>query len=235
MKYLVTLLALVVAVGCSSEPKPQSPFGSKKETAKVAKLYMGQPDRMAIAAANEGNCAEMIPLLKCYAFQGRGNEMAQTTLGRCLIKTANKGDTTWSNGLTWLRRAGESGFPEAQSELVRTLSESSEDGDVVEAQTWRIIYERGKSSAFPLPPLPQDLIAKLDARLTPELRTQADENARVWAYRFWAVASDDAEAKAAVARCPRSRPMREPDGRGRRVMRDASLADQRRTGFVPAY
>jgi hypothetical protein len=169
----------------------------------------GGPDRVAVELARNGYCADAMPILQCYVYRGRGNEMAQATLGSCMLETASIGDDTWYDGITWLRRAGDAGLPDAQNRLVRALSQSSNDIHIVEAETWRIIYERGKSSPFPPPPLPHEVISKLDARLTPEYRSEAQARAQSWSYRFWVMGPSDApQAKEAMAQCQKARPIK---------------------------
>jgi hypothetical protein len=205
LKYLVAIFVTLAVAGCGSDDGvSRGPF-SLPLLAK-ANYATGGGDRVAVELARNGYCEEAIPILQCYVYRGRGNEMAQSTLGSCLIEEASVGDASWHQGVTWLRRAADTGLLDAQNRLVRTLSQSSSDSDIVEAETWRIIYERGKSSPFPPPPLPRDIRAKLDARLTPALRSEAQERAGLWSYRFWVMQATDAEgAREAMAECKKAR------------------------------
>jgi hypothetical protein len=205
LKYLKPILLSLALTACGSDDSGGPGAFSVPILAKAGHAK-GGPDRVAVELARNGYCEDAVPILQCYVYRGRGNEMAQSTLGKCMIQEASVGDKEWQEGVTWLRRAGDTGLPEAQSQLVQTLAQSNNPGDIVEAQTWRIIYERGKSSPFPPPPLPSSVVAQLNARLSPAMRSEADDRARMWSYRFWVMQPSDApDAKAAMEACKGSR------------------------------
>lgn len=180
-----------------------------------------RPDQRAIDDAKLGNCERATPVLRCFAYQGRGNEIARATLGACLVNSSAPGNPQWAEGLVWLRRAADTGLNEAQRELIETLPQSPSEADIVEAQTWRLIYERGKSLPFPPPPLSSESVAKLEARLTPELRMAASTRAQEWSYRFWSTPPGDPQAQAALATCPKPERRRERKGDGEQFERQS--------------
>lgn len=205
---LVSAIILVAASACAPSRTFVDPVRMK-------------PDQLAIDDARLGNCERATPVLRCFAYQGRGNEMARASLGSCLVKTSAPGNPQWAEGLIWLRRAADTGLNEAQRDLIEALPLSPSPADIVEAQTWRLIYERGKSLPFPPPPLSSASIQRLEERLTPELRAEASARAQAWSYRFWSTPPGDPQAQAALATCPKPRERRNRKEKGEQFDRQS--------------
>lgn len=133
-------------------------------------------------AAN-GDCSEeTIAELTCFSYRGHGYEGAQTALGLC--QTQNK---NMNEGVTWLRRAADSGWPDAQKVLVDIyLKGNGVAADKVEAGKWAQLY-RKNPSLLSLGVQPDKKVSELiRAELTQAERVDASLRADQWNAHFWA-------------------------------------------------
>jgi TPR repeat protein len=133
-------------------------------------------------AANAGDCSqETISVLTCYAYRGHGYEGAQTALGQCLIKT-NSAD----EGITWLTRAADAGWPDAQKSLaLHYLNGEKTAADLPEAGKWSLLY-RKNPSLLSLGVSPEKkLTEEVRSRLSPDEKTEAIRRANRWNAKFW--------------------------------------------------
>jgi hypothetical protein len=156
-----------------------------------------RPGRDANAAYTEGldlktkgDCAGAITKLRPVANIGPGYENAQTALGLCLTTTAAQ-DTELSSdyleGLTWLRRAGDAGWPEAQGELARVHAfgpAAIRNG--AEAAFWLTLYQTNASKMrIGFIPIPTADEAAVEMSLSVADRTAGTERARKWVRNVW--------------------------------------------------
>ena len=113
IRLLAAALVLGMAVtGCSSKPQ-RSPLPKDRNAVdRISDAYV-----RAVELQNQGDCAKASRLLYRVAMQGVGYEDAQRRLGECTIATANGEQTRYMDGIVWLRRAAEAGWPEAQGSL----------------------------------------------------------------------------------------------------------------------
>jgi TPR repeat protein len=91
----------------------------------------------------KGDCASAVMLLRPIAMIGPGYENAQTALGECLVEA----DTTRADGLTWLSRAADAGWPEAQASLALFHAADAPSRNAAEAAYWLALYDANPSKA----------------------------------------------------------------------------------------
>jgi len=138
----------------------------------------------------KGDCAGAILKLRPVANLGPGYENAQTALGVCLIQTGAGGQelsSDYLDGLTWLRRAADAGWPEAQGTLAgaHTFGPATiRNGE--EAAYWLALYEgnTGKSRVGFTPLAAADLAA-VDKALTPAQKAAGAARAAQWQRKVW--------------------------------------------------
>lgn len=136
----------------------------------------------AISQADAGDCSpDNISVLTCFSYRGHGYEGAQTSLGQCLLR----GGKT-EEGLTWLKRAANAGWPDAQKLLARVYLEGKlAKQDNVEAATWNGLYMRNPS-LFSLGVRPEgDISEKLRTVMSTDERSAAERRVGAWVPSYW--------------------------------------------------
>jgi hypothetical protein len=160
---------------------------------------------------NQGDCANAILKLRPVASLGLGYENAQTALGSCLVatpaKTKDELSSEYLEGLTWLRRAGDAGWPEAQAALASVHAFGPaviRNGE--EAAYWLVLYETNPNkSRLGFTPISVTDLAALQKAVTPEQRAAGSTRAAQWERKVW------------IPAAPAGRgPERGSDGRERR-------------------
>jgi len=135
-----------------------------------------------ISQADAGNCSpDNVSVLTCFSYRGHGYEGAQTSLGQCLLRGGKTDE-----GLTWLKRAANAGWPDAQKLLARIYLEGKLTGqDNVEAATWNSLYLRNPS-LLSLGVRPEgDISEKLKPVMSAQERSTADQRVRTWVPSYW--------------------------------------------------
>ena len=144
----------------------------------------------ALELRNEGNCAATIPLFQPIAQQGPGFENVQYFLGDCLTVVARDDDRLSAElfeGMTWLRRAANAGWPEAQGKLmvihytgplaIRSLTETA---------FWRELYlANPKRKRVGFVPEPETLLQEISTALSEDQRNAAKAHAAKWQPTPW--------------------------------------------------
>lgn len=178
---LVTLASLTLAACSESTSHRRDDNGNIVPTAReldpASTIYSDTLD-----AASAGDCSqETISVLTCYAYRGHGYEGAQTALGQCLIKAQNTED-----GITWLRRAANAGWPDAQRNLARHYLDGEDIGvDMAEAGKWAVLYSKNPS-LLSLGVLPETKLSdEIRARLSASDKAEATRRANRWNAEFW--------------------------------------------------
>lgn len=154
-------------------------------------------DAMALKA--KGDCTAAVPRLRQVAALGPGYEGAQTGLGECLIQGAPGADLSadYLEGLTWLRRAGDAGWPEAQADLAdaHALGPTA-IRNAEEAGFWLALYKMntGKSRVG-FVAMPKAQLAAVAAAIQPAAKAAGEKRAQAWERKVWqppaAPATDD--------------------------------------------
>lgn len=138
----------------------------------------------------KGDCPGAIEKLRPVANIGPGYENAQTALGACLLQVGSKSpepSADYFDGLTWLRRAADAGWPEAQSTLAMAHAfgpSAIRNGE--EAAYWTTLYETNPSKLrIGFVPLPARDLAALEKSLSPADKNAGIARARVWKRTIW--------------------------------------------------
>jgi hypothetical protein len=144
----------------------------------------------AMALKAHGKCAEAAPKLRQVAGLGPGFEGAQTALGECLTQgQAGDGEVSadYLEGLTWLRRAADAGWPEAQGRLADIYAL----GPVMvrnadEAGYWLALYlsNPGKSRVG-FVPLPAGIVSATAAAIPADAKARGAARADKWERKVW--------------------------------------------------
>jgi hypothetical protein len=176
-----SLVVSIAVTGCSSKPQ-RSPLPKDRNAVdRISDAYV-----RAVELQNQGDCAKASRLLYRVAMQGVGYEDAQRRLGECTIATANGEQTRYMDGIVWLRRAAEAGWPEAQGSLAYEYATGLMI-DPVEAARWLTLYENNpRIKRLGFTPLPPDKLARIRARITPEQLAKGQANAATFVPVTWA-------------------------------------------------
>lgn len=192
--------ALLALAACGSDRSPRD-RGDRDGGIAVAgidgRISVIRPGQDANAAYTEaldlktkGDCPGAIVKLRPVANLGPGYENAQTELGTCLIKDAAKDgelSSDYLEGLTWLRRAGEAGWPEAQGALALAHARGPtaiRNGE--EAAYWMTLYKNnpGQARVGFTPISPEDL-ATLEKSLSAQDLKAGTARAESWVRKVW--------------------------------------------------
>ncbi|MGE0667565.1 MAG: hypothetical protein AB7O49_13490 [Sphingomonadales bacterium] len=178
---LAVILMLGIALGaCASGPK-RSPLPKDRNAVnRISDAYV-----RAVELQGQGDCEKAIKLFRRVAMQGAGYEDAQRRLGECTILLAGSDSARYKEGIVWLRRAAEAGWPEAQGALAYEYA-AGPTPDLAEAARWLALYQdnpRMKRLGFT--PLPAAKLSAIRARLTPEQIEQGRTAAKSFAPVVW--------------------------------------------------
>lgn len=133
------------------------------------------------------DCRKAVPHLYQAAFHGPGYEDAQWRLGECLMRRAQPAisSTQYLEGLVWIRRAAEAGWPEAQARLAVAYTH---DGLMrpVEAAMWLTLRDQNvRRSRIGFVSLPPETLANIRARLSPSQIAEGEARANAWKKTLW--------------------------------------------------
>jgi TPR repeat protein len=138
-----------------------------------------------MARKQDGDCTGAIERLRPVAMLGPGYENAQTALGECLLQTGT--GTEFSEGVTWLQRAADAGWPEAQGRLA-VVHATGAPGlrDLEAAAMWLALYRGNTGKArVGFVPMPEKDLAAADAALTPAAKEVGRARAATWQRKVW--------------------------------------------------
>jgi TPR repeat protein len=136
----------------------------------------------------QGRCDVAIGIYRALVAQGKGYELAQFYLGRCLLETAKKAPDPATAAAQrreagdWTVKAANNGLPNAENALVAMyLDGEGVTADPVEAGKWSLIYhDNGARRMYRLPDVTPTLQARLDAVLNDNAWAQAQARASAW-------------------------------------------------------
>lgn len=138
----------------------------------------------------QGDCPGAILKLRPVAGIGPGYENAQTALGTCLLQTGAKDkdlSSDYLEGLTWLRRAADAGWPEAQGALASAHAfgpSAIRNGE--EAAYWFTLYQTNPSkSRIGFASMPVADEAAIDKSLSAAAKTAGAKRAAGWQRKVW--------------------------------------------------
>jgi TPR repeat protein len=143
----------------------------------------------AMALKFKGDCAGAIPKLRRVANLGPGFEDAQTALGECLI-AGTKGDdftSDYSEAVTWLMRAAQAGWPEAQGQLAYAHALGPMAiRNAEEAAYWLALYQDNPNKArVGFAPMPDERLARITAAIPPHAMAAGKARAATWQRQVW--------------------------------------------------
>ncbi len=176
----IAAIAGIVLSACASGPRDRGAgrgFNLNQAYATATELHA------------RGKCREAAAIYFQVAMQGKGYEDAQYRLGECLIRLAGTADfsTDYLEGLVWLRRAAEAGWPEAQGALaVQYLEGPQNMRNPVEAAMWLNLYENNiGQKRLGFTPLATASIDRLKTTLNAADRAEGDRLAQSWRPVVW--------------------------------------------------
>ena len=137
----------------------------------------------------KGDCKAAVLKLRGPANIGPGYENAQTALGDCLLKLAGNSDLSsdYLEGLTWLHRAADGGWPEAQAALAQahTIGPAALRNQA-EAAFWLALYDANPSKArIGFTAFDPAGLAAIRAKLTPADKAAGEQRAATWERKVW--------------------------------------------------
>jgi len=216
---VVTLLVSMVLASCGGERRGPD----RREAGQFSRDLGAGPQQVrsgpsaneayvsGINARTEGNCALAIDILRPVANLGPGYEGAQFALGDCLVRTApTTTATAFADGMTWLIRAADAGWAEAQGRLAEIYAiGANEMRNLDEAAYWISLYRLNAQKArIGFQPLPDATEKAIMAALSPAQLDQGKQRALLWQRTAWLPPNKNAE--------PPIDDKGRPDGRARR-------------------
>jgi hypothetical protein len=192
------VLALVLA-GCGSGGRrgdPDQPDGAMLIGGPDGRGSLIRPGVDANAAYSQGvefkakgDCKAAVLKLRGPANIGPGYENAQTALGDCLLQLAGNSDLSsdYLEGLTWLRRAADGGWAEAQAALAQAHTIGPPAlRNPAEAAYWLALYDSNPGKArIGFTPFDPAALAAIRAKLTPADKNAGEKRAATWERKVW--------------------------------------------------
>ncbi len=177
---IILMLGLAVAA-CSSKPAPHGKLPKDRNAVdRVSDAYV-----RAVELQNAGDCDKASKLLYRVAMQGNGYEDAQRRLGECTIALSAGDRTKYMDGIVWLRRAAEAGWPEAQGLLAFEYA-TGPMPDLVDAAKWLTLYDNNpKTKRLGFTPVAADKIARTRGKISPEQLAQGQAAAASFVPVAW--------------------------------------------------
>ncbi|MDX2143350.1 MAG: hypothetical protein SFV19_08350 [Rhodospirillaceae bacterium] len=135
-----------------------------------------------------GDCKAALAKLEPVAKLGPGYENAQFALGDCLIGLASTGDSAmFADGLTWLIRAADGGWTEAQGKLAQIYALGPmEQHNLDEAAYWLALYRGNASLArIGFTPMESGVESAIAAAVGADRLRAANARAAQWRRNSW--------------------------------------------------
>lgn len=201
---LCALLAAATLAGCGGGgrgPGGRGPGGPEREDpgmivderadgTRIGVRSGRDPNRAYIQATEfkaKNDCASAIKLVRPVANLGPGYENAQTLLGECLITQADGRD----EGVMWITRAADAGWPEAQASLATYYGTDTVGRSGGEAAYWLALYDSNPSKArvgFRAPDA--RALDAVRASLSEADKTAGARRAATWQSKLWLPPAD---------------------------------------------
>ena len=143
----------------------------------------------AMDLKTKGDCAKASVQLRRVVMMGPGYENAQTALGECLTQgdTGAESTSDYLEGIVWLRRAADAGWPEAQGRLAQIYAFGP--GNVHnggEAAYWFALYDANPSkSRIGFVPLDTTALAAMKKALSAAELEDGARRAVLWQRTVW--------------------------------------------------
>ncbi len=148
---LVCICVAAALAGCGgrrgSDPRDDSMVVQERPDGSQIAVRPGRDPNAGYIRALEfkerGDCASALVLLRPIAAFGPGYENAQTALGECLLEREDER----AEGVTWITRAADAGWPEAQASLAGYFGRIAPSRNAEEAAYWLALYDLNPSKA----------------------------------------------------------------------------------------
>lgn len=186
----LTLLLIATAAtlaGCGgrrADPREGMIVEERADGTRVSVRPGSDPNAAYVQATElkaKGDCAGAVMLLRPVAMLGPGYENAQTVLGECLAQTDRPDE-----GVTWLTRAADAGWPEAQALLAIHFGGSAESRNGDEAGYWLALYDSNPSKGrVGFRPPEGKVLAAVRGSLTDTQRENGQRRAASWQRKLW--------------------------------------------------
>ncbi len=200
------LLIAGLVTACSSSPGPRAGGPPSRGNGGPGIDQLNQAYLKGVDLHRSGNCSAAIRRLYPVAMAGAGFEDAQRHLGECLTSTAADNQTQYLEGLLWLRRSAEAGWPEAQGALAVEYVEGPVP-DLREAALWLALYNRNPRRSRPaFTPLPTEVLARLDAAIAEDLIQAGQKAADGFKIVVWKAPKGLSPSRASNSRRPEGGP-----------------------------
>ncbi len=190
------LTVTLFLVGCGGPSGPRGPRPSALPNELRGPVTGFDQTRLYTEAkqlVDEGNCTEAQPLLTCLAIGAEGFDGARHLLGSCLIatdpvdKSPEQLSLIQTEGVTWIERAADAGWIEAQQDLVGLYAEGRVvKKDLTLAQKWFTLHETNPMRiALGTDEIDTDVASKLAADIKADERAQGLALAGGWERTIW--------------------------------------------------
>ena len=169
----------------------------------------------AMDLKTKGDCTKAAVQLRRVVLMGPGYENAQTALGECLTQTNTSAESTsdYLEGIVWLRRAADAGWPEAQGRLAQVYAFGPPSvHNAPEAAYWLTLYDTNPSkSRIGFTPLDETALAAVRKSLSAVEVEDGARRAAQWQRKVWLPPAQPA-MDAADSPGPHARPGRSRSG-----------------------
>ncbi|MBM3513572.1 MAG: sel1 repeat family protein [Alphaproteobacteria bacterium] len=135
-----------------------------------------------------GDCKSAIDIVRPVANLGPGYEGAQFALGDCLSRVAPGANTPEHHeALTWLLRAADGGWTEAQGRLAEFYALGPDGArDKAEAAYWLALYQLGAGMPrFGFEPMAPTALSAIETALSASERDAGRARAATWQKKTW--------------------------------------------------
>lgn len=179
----ISAIVFVALSGCSGpKSRVSSQFKAQRQSVDINEVFSRGVELHALS-----DCRRAIPLLSKAAYHGPGYEDAQWRLGECLMQRDKPAitSTVYLEGLTWIRRSAEAGWPEAQGRLATVYTQESAMRPV-EAAMWLTLYDRNlRRSRIGFVPLPAKVLMDTREHISASQMAEGRALADAWTKSVW--------------------------------------------------
>ena len=199
MKAISVLAAVGIAAAGLASPAPAlAQMGGARGAAPIipkgaeqirpGRRERADPEGEAEDLRLAGKCDRAVPILRRLVDGPHSFPISRYNLGLCLLdlaaanKNAAEAAGQRKEGATWIVRAADAGFGQAEAKAVGLyLDGIGVPADPVEAEKWALIYRsNGMRFTLHLPDIAPSIRHRLDATLTDAQQSEAQARADAW-------------------------------------------------------
>ncbi len=227
IRFVFAALALLELTACSGGGNREDRESRNREVGGIYEPGVGgrgliirpgaDPNKIfteAMDLKSKGDCVNAAAQLRRVVVMGPGYENAQTALGECLTRpnvanVANEATSDYLEGIVWLRRAADAGWPEAQGRLAQIYAygpATVRHGG--EAAYWLALYDGNPGkSRIGFVPLEVSALDGVKKRLSGAELEDGAKRAALWQRKVW-MPPAPSSAESGNGPGPRARPER---------------------------